>query len=334
MARVFALSVVAFLIHRSSGQTATSTPRTTTLATTRHTIDFFNYTFNLASDEPLVSVGAYDVFDDGIGSARSTAVMFQTPVGNGERYAPVRCDMLFFKVGGQSRDLLTDFFLTLYADDESDTHNPGKQVRRGFSSSVSLSHLYSIVPTFNLAYTFQHPFLQLSAPLSLASYSAALLTYRSIWYQVSVKGTGATTDWPFLNISTNYWVVVSPGSRMTFTAPFKYNGIAWAGVDISRDAIPGQVRSDDTGGNLFTARSLNSQRFSGDSAMGANSLEGVAFVRNTRFWGSVSSSATGSVQYKNWQATGSNIRYGLQILGIQGNPTLSPTSSSEDNVSS
>ena len=87
-----------------------------------------------------MSVGAFDVFNDGIGSARSTAVMFQTPAGNGEPYRPTRCDMSFFKVGGQSRDLLTDFFLTLYEDDDTPEHNPGRQVCAPLIGSMPHAH--------------------------------------------------------------------------------------------------------------------------------------------------------------------------------------------------
>ena len=108
--------------------TPSSTPRPTTLATTRFTIDTFNYTFNLHSDQPQVSVGAVDSFNDGFGTARSTAVMFQTPIGNGQSYTPTRCDVLLHKVGGQSRDLITDLFLTLYSDDDTAEHNPAMQV--------------------------------------------------------------------------------------------------------------------------------------------------------------------------------------------------------------
>ena len=108
--------------------TAWPTPIPTFLSTTRFSIDRFNYTFSLSSDEPLVSVGAFDEFEDNLGSARTTAVLFKTPTGNGFPYTPTRCDMLFYKRGGQVRDTLTDFVMTLYADDGTDDHNPGQQV--------------------------------------------------------------------------------------------------------------------------------------------------------------------------------------------------------------
>ena len=112
-----------------SQQAASATSFPTTLATTRYTIDHFNLTFSLHSDEPTVSVGAFDAYGDGVGTARATAVMFQTPMNAfGVPYLPTRCDALFFKAGGQSRNYLNDFNLRLYADDGSDAHNPGQPV--------------------------------------------------------------------------------------------------------------------------------------------------------------------------------------------------------------
>ena len=56
--------------------------------------------------------------------------MFRTPVGNGLLYTPVRCDILLYKLGGQTRNNIKDYFLTLYSDDGSAGGNPGVQVRR------------------------------------------------------------------------------------------------------------------------------------------------------------------------------------------------------------
>ena len=160
--------------------------------------------------------------------------------------------------------------------------------------------------------------MQLSAPLSLASYPAPLLTYRAVWFQIWVNDIQDDGYWPTLNVSTNYWVVVTPGSPMVFLPPgFAYNGIIWTGLDIAHDFIPANVRDDNTGGNLFTARELNSQRFAGDMQLGANTSNGVAFVKSTAHWGAVNLTNYGTQQYKNWQALNSSIRYGLQILADQ-----------------
>ena len=138
--------------------------------------------------------------------------------------------------------------------------------------------------------------------------------------------TGTTTDWPTLNISTNYWVVISPGTPLTFNAPFKYNGVVWSGVDITRDNIPAHVRNDNTGGNLFTARELMSERCDGDTVYGANTTAGISFVANTNNWAAVSVSPWAGARYKNWQQSNTSIRYGLQVIGIQKNPSNTATS--------
>jgi hypothetical protein len=45
-------------------------------------------------------------------------------------YRPVRVDLLMYQRTFQSRPAgLSDFFVTLYSDDGSSTHNPGVQVR-------------------------------------------------------------------------------------------------------------------------------------------------------------------------------------------------------------
>lgn len=63
---LFALAAAALL---SGAAAATAVgPVITTLATTRYTIDRFNLTFSLHSDEPTtVSIGAADPFMDGKG---------------------------------------------------------------------------------------------------------------------------------------------------------------------------------------------------------------------------------------------------------------------------
>ena len=125
LVRALAVSAVCLL---ASAQTPTASPQSTTIATTRYTIYRFNLAFNRTSDEPLVSVGMHDVFNDGIGTLKSTAVMFRTPTGNGLKYYPTRCDILFHKVGVQSRTDISDFNLILFDDDDTAEHNPNTQV--------------------------------------------------------------------------------------------------------------------------------------------------------------------------------------------------------------
>ena len=144
-----------------------ATPPPAVVASTRDIIDIFNLTFALLSDETNVSAGAADVFADGLGcgrarassgvgcriqvmlpspllprrSARATAVMFQTARGNGLPFTPARVDLLLAKTADQARSLLTDFYVTLFADDGSAAHYPGAQVGAGRSGAgVSRVH--------------------------------------------------------------------------------------------------------------------------------------------------------------------------------------------------
>ena len=112
----------------ATAQTPTASPLSTAIATTRFTISRFNLALNRTSDEPLLSVGMHDVFNDGVGTLKSTAVMFRTPTGNGLKYYPTRCDILFHKVGDLSRTDISDFNLILFDDDGTAEHNPKSQV--------------------------------------------------------------------------------------------------------------------------------------------------------------------------------------------------------------
>ncbi len=101
-------------------------PLATTIATSRFTIDRFNLTFSLASDEPLTSIGGSDDYNDGLGSLKTTAVLFLTgshpTISN--PFIPTRVDFLLYKLARMSRDTITDFALTLFSDDGTPEHNP------------------------------------------------------------------------------------------------------------------------------------------------------------------------------------------------------------------
>ena len=305
----------------SSGCSQTPSPIGTVLSSTRYTIDHFNYTFNLQTDEtsPGVSAGSYDKYRDGVGSARATAVLFQTPAGDGNPFTPVRCDLFLFKSAGQTQNFLQDSGLTLsvYADGGSDAHFPGAVV--GSRARVAKHGFYHEVA---LLFARRSPLLQLSQPLALSD-AKALLTYRSNWYQITVVGTGATTDWPILKSSTYYWAVLAPSNPtlLGFTTQYPFNGPLWGGIDISVTSIPAGASSSSP---LFTARELNSQRFAGDTQFGAKTQAGVDFVLKSKNWGSLPSN-----QVVNWAAAQSNIRYGIQVLGWQVNPTPTSTATGE-----
>jgi hypothetical protein len=109
-------------------------PSPTTISQTRFVIDTFNLTYYTLSDSATVSVGAVDAYGDGIGSLVTTAVLVKTPLTNDSiawDYQPTRIDMLFHaKTSQPTRPAgISDFVLTLYADDGSSVHNPGVQVR-------------------------------------------------------------------------------------------------------------------------------------------------------------------------------------------------------------
>jgi len=101
-----------------------------------------------------------------------------------------------------------------------------------------------------------------------------------------------------------------------------FNGIVWAGFDLAeyfekKQSNPGYVANDNTGGNLFTGRELRSERFANDTQFAANTASGVNYVMNTQNWGAVASSQYGSVRYRNWKATSSNVKYGLAVTAWQ-----------------
>jgi hypothetical protein len=111
-------------------QAPSPTAFATTISSSRFTIDRFNLTFALQSDEPLVSIGASDDYNDGLGSLKTTAVCFKTGshATITSPFIPTRVDFLLYKLARQNRDGITDFRLTLFSDDGTPEHNPLAQV--------------------------------------------------------------------------------------------------------------------------------------------------------------------------------------------------------------
>jgi hypothetical protein len=117
--------------------------------------------------------------------------------------------------------------------------------------------------------------------------------------------------------ATYYWIVVSPSTTLTMPNG-QYNGALWAGLDETvyppeRQRIP--TNNDPL---TFRARQLTSQCFFGDTANAAGNPNSVGFVRDSVNWPSVDCAGS---RYFNWAATGSRIRYGVQLIGWQTYPT-------------
>jgi hypothetical protein len=140
---------------------------------------------------------------------------------------------------------------------------------------------------------------------------------RSLWTSIDVTKAG----WPVLAGGTYYWVALTPGTTLTLPNG-QFNGVMWTGI-YATAGLPPSTTSDP---NLFTGRELSSQRFATDAAFSSTSVASLALVTNTTTWAAVPSTAS---RYKNWQATGSNIRYGIQIIGWQVTPSNTPSPSRE-----
>lgn len=157
--------------------------------------------------------------------------------------------------------------------------------------------------------------MQLSASLPLLSYTAPLPTGHGHWYEIAVRGTGTAVDWPRLTPGANYWVVLAPATMLPISSATPVNGLLWGGLDISVSAVPDDVANDDAGGNLFTARELNSERVAYDGVCSTLSPQSVEFLAGAANWSAAKYSGEG--QYRDFAAAGSTIRYGLQIMGAQ-----------------
>jgi hypothetical protein len=158
-----------------------------------------------------------------------------------------------------------------------------------------------------------------------------MLTFRAIWYQQDVTAF----DWPQLNQSTYYWIVISPTTSLAIAsqpmAAPKYSGIVWSGIDSGKfpSFVPPLTRTDP---NVFTARVLRSQTGPGDTANACNKAAAINFINgaiattNTQGWASYAGSRLG-----NWQAdpAGSRIVYGMQVLGYLVVPSTSSTATGE-----
>jgi hypothetical protein len=298
----------------------------TTISTSRFWIDHFNLTYSLTSDEPLVSVGASDDYGDGLGSLKATAVCFKTGanINNTSPFLPTAVHFLLYKTPLQERTDITDFSLTLFSDDGTTSHNPYQQV--GARSSTRLYSLFVFAwDRFTVVcQPFVSAHLQLSPPIALTGQSTPLVSTRSVWFAQSVS-------WPLLLQNTYYWVALSPTAALSISAASqplettgpRFQGAVWAGFNTTIDSAPPVAANDPV---MFTARLLRSQTGAGDAANAANTAAAINFISgattNTAGWATY-----GGARLHNWEAAGSNILYGVQVLGYLMLPTTTTTAS-------
>ena len=76
-----------------------------------------------------VSVGCQNVFKDTVGTQQALAVLIRTPdTLTATAYAPLALTMLLKRAPLTTRTTISDMFISLYADDRTQVHNPGLMV--------------------------------------------------------------------------------------------------------------------------------------------------------------------------------------------------------------
>ena len=236
-------------------------------------------------------MGARDDYGDGVGLLSSTAVLFRAP--------PAQYGQPAWAFSASRLDLL------LYIA-------PG-QARSG------VADLY-VTLFADDGSAARAPGAQIGSPWSLANSHATFSASGATWLQVDVSGAG----WPVLSPGTYAWLALSTGwASETISDGGAFDGVVWAGLTTTTS---GPLPAELTSGGLFTARQLVSQRFYGDTAFGAGTAAAVSFLQGASGWASVTNAAT---RYRNWAASGSAVRYGLQVTGWQVTPSRSPTPSGE-----
>ena len=145
--------------------------------------------------------------------------------------------------------------------------------------------------------------------------NTAMQATRGTWYQHDVSAAG----WPIITPSTYYWIVVTPSTPLALTtqASGKYNGALWSGILDSTAPLPATTLADS---HVFKARRLTSERFKSDVLFQASTAAGVNVLKNATNWG-----ASGIDQRRVTSYDSSNVRYGIQLLGWQVQPTPQPS---------
>ena len=108
-----------------------------------------------------MSIGSDNTFNDNVGVLVATAVLIKScanPVLYPDLvYRPTRIDLLLYTQDNQGGRSVGDFYVTLFADDGTETHNPAVQVRDPISSllrSVVCNTARSCIPYCDIASLF------------------------------------------------------------------------------------------------------------------------------------------------------------------------------------
>ena len=149
--------------------------------------------------------------------------------------------------------------------------------------------------------------------------STLLQASRATWVQIDVSGS----NWPILVQGSYYWIVLAPGTTLSLSGN-AYNGVSWSGINTSvTSGLPSFILNDPS---AFTGRQLESSRFANDAPNICSASSALTWIRSASSWSSVPNAAT---RFINWQALGSPLRYGLQVLGMPYSITPSQTPSCE-----
>ena len=235
-----------------------------------------------------MSIGAVNNYKDGKGSLIGTAVLIRT-----------------------SRNIPTDPVNWIYRPMRVDVLLAANAI---LSDQVRITS-FDVTLYADDGSSNHNPAAQLAAPLRM-TVNNNLAVVRGTWFQQDVS----TAGWPNLDANTYYWIAVTPATTIPF-ANGQYNGAVWVGLDdtISPNLPP--TYAGDTG--VFKARQIVSQRFANDALFAANSASAVTFMNSDQPWANA-----GNGRFTDFASAGSNVRYGIQLLGWQISPTPSNTPTS------
>lgn len=127
-----------------------------------------------------------------------------------------------------------------------------------------------------------------------------------------------SAGWPSLLPATYYWVALSPTQPLDVRLPRgngAFDGVVWSGLPYNgTGGLAGSLTAAVLGDpSVFTGRQLTSQRFAGDAAFAAPTAGVASWLTSAQNWSSVPSA---QARLTNWNAANSNVRYGVQVIGL------------------